>query len=120
MNKGPISITSQGQATAVYRDTRQCFQRRLLFFGDLQKSASNVYSADPIIIYPFQSRVSSQTSKKFTQHRYLPCLRHYATLRNVFLLVPKFVSGHIQSTAVTRGHFDAWSTDQEFPIVIAL
>ena len=24
------------------------------------------------------------------------------------------------STAVTRGHFDAWSTDQEFPIVIAL
>ena len=23
-------------------------------------------------------------------------------------------------TAVTRGHFDAWSTDQEFPIVIAL
>ena len=24
------------------------------------------------------------------------------------------------TTAVTRGHFDAWSTDQEFPIVIAL
>ena len=24
------------------------------------------------------------------------------------------------STAVTRGHFDAWSTDQEFPIVILI
>ena len=23
-------------------------------------------------------------------------------------------------TAVTRGHFDAWSTDQEFPIVILI
>ena len=26
----------------------------------------------------------------------------------------------VPSTAVTRGQFDAWSTDQEFPIVIAL
>ena len=26
----------------------------------------------------------------------------------------------IHPTAVTRGHFDAWSTDQEFPIVILI
>ena len=25
-----------------------------------------------------------------------------------------------RTTAVTRGHFDAWSTDQEFPIVILI
>ena len=25
-----------------------------------------------------------------------------------------------EATAVTRGHFDAWSTDQELPIVILI
>ena len=52
----------------------------------------------------------------------LPCciLSLVATNINVF---PKTKDIRIKQkmfTAVTRGHFDAWSTDQEFPIVILI
>ena len=46
-------------------------------------------------------------------------------VRNIFVTESLLWALHATSemmvtTAVTRGHFDAWSTDQEFPIIILI